>query len=51
MSELQTEEASGVHRIATDLPYPWVKGFRRPPFWYDWWPYIDVDTAVRQAKA
>ena len=40
----------GVHRIATDLPYPWVTGFRRPPFWYDWWPYIDIDAAVREAR-
>ncbi len=39
-----------VHRILTDLTWPWVIGFRRPSFWRDWWPYIDIDTE-RQAKA
>ncbi len=39
-----------VHRILTDLAWPWVIGFRRPPYWRDWWPYIDID-AAEQAKA
>jgi ABC-type transport system substrate-binding protein len=39
-----------VHRILTDLAWPWVIGFRRPPFWRDWWVYIDID-AEAQAKA
>ena len=30
------------HRIATDLAYPSVVGFRRPAFWNDWWQYVDV---------
>ncbi|HVE90548.1 MAG TPA: ABC transporter substrate-binding protein [Burkholderiaceae bacterium] len=39
-----------VHRILTDLAWPWVIGFRRPPFWRDWWVYVDID-AEMQAKA
>ncbi len=26
-----------VHRISTDLWYPWVMGYRRPLFWQEWW--------------
>jgi ABC-type transport system substrate-binding protein len=33
-----------VHRILTDLTQPWVIGFRRPPFWTEWWQYVDIDT-------
>jgi ABC-type transport system substrate-binding protein len=40
----------GIHRILTDLAWPWVEGFRRPVFWVDWWQYIDIDTK-QQAKA
>ena len=39
-----------VHRILTDLTWPWVIGYRRPPYWRDWWTYIDID-AQQQAKA
>lgn len=39
-----------VHRILTDLAWPWVIGFRRPPYWRDWWTYIDIN-AEEQAKA
>lgn len=39
-----------VHRILTDLAWPWVIGLRRAPYWRDWWPYIDID-AEQQAKA
>ena len=39
-----------VHRILTDLAWPWVIGFRRPPFWRDWWVYVDID-AEAQARA
>ena len=39
-----------VHRILTDLAWPWVIGFRRPPFWRDWWVYVDVDIEM-QSKA
>ena len=39
---------SAVHRILTDMSYPWVIGYRRPPFWLDWWQYVDVDTALQK---
>jgi len=38
------------HRIFSDLAYPWLQGYRRPPYWQDWWQYIDID-ADAQAKA
>ena len=30
------------HRILTDLTYPAVIGYRRAPFWLDWWQYVDI---------
>jgi ABC-type transport system substrate-binding protein len=38
-----------VHRIANELLHPWVSGYRRAPFWYDWWHLVDVDPARRAA--
>ncbi len=38
----------GVHRILTDLTYPHVVGFRRPPFWQDWWQYVDIAQKEQQ---
>ena len=35
-----------VHRIATDLAYPWLQGFRRPAFGNQWWQYVDIDTSM-----
>jgi ABC-type transport system substrate-binding protein len=32
-----------VHRILTDLTHPWLIGYRRPPYWNDWWHYVDID--------
>ncbi|MGZ5250804.1 MAG: ABC transporter substrate-binding protein, partial [Caldimonas sp.] len=40
-----------VHRIITDMSYPWLAGYRRPPFWLDWWQYVDVDAAAQQRRA
>jgi ABC-type transport system substrate-binding protein len=37
-----------VHRIHTDLAYPWVSGFRRPLFGGEWWHMVDVDPALRR---
>jgi ABC-type transport system substrate-binding protein len=37
-----------VHRIHTDLAYPWVTGFRRPLFGGEWWHMVDVDPALRR---
>ena len=39
-----------VHRIANELLHPWVIGYRRAPFWYDWWHRVDVDPALRAAS-
>jgi ABC-type transport system substrate-binding protein len=41
---------NGVHRMHTDLAWPWLIGYRRPPYWQDWWAYVDIDTA-KQAQA
>lgn len=42
----------GVHRFHTDLAYPWLDGYRRPPFWNDWWHMVDIDAdAKRKALA
>ena len=40
----------GVHRIYTDIAQPWLHGYRRPPYWTDWWQYVDID-AEAQTKA
>jgi hypothetical protein len=40
----------GVHRILTDLAWPWLIGFQRPLFWLSWWAFVDID-AEAQAKA
>jgi ABC-type transport system substrate-binding protein len=43
---------NGVHRILTDLAWPWLTGFRRPPYWLAWWQYVDIDAAEQhKAKA
>jgi ABC-type transport system substrate-binding protein len=34
----------GLHRIYTDLAYPQLIGYKRPPFWQGWWQYVDVTT-------
>jgi ABC-type transport system substrate-binding protein len=39
-----------VHRIHTDLAYPWVYGFRRPLFMGSWWHMVDVDPALRRQR-
>ena len=38
-----------VHRISTDMWYPWLIGYRRPVFWNEWWHMVDVDVAMREA--
>jgi ABC-type transport system substrate-binding protein len=40
-----------VHRYAADMWHPWVLGYRRPPFWQDWWHMVDVDPALQRAAA
>jgi ABC-type transport system substrate-binding protein len=39
-----------VHRVHTDLAYPWVYGFRRPLFGGEWWHMVDVDPALRRER-
>ncbi|MGZ8992425.1 MAG: ABC transporter substrate-binding protein [Burkholderiaceae bacterium] len=39
-----------VHRILTDLVWPWIEGYRRPLYWLSFWQYVDINTAER-AKA
>lgn len=39
-----------VHRILTDLAWPWLYGFRRQLYSNVWWQYVDIDAAA-QAKA
>ncbi|MDH4192332.1 MAG: ABC transporter substrate-binding protein, partial [Betaproteobacteria bacterium] len=36
-----------VHRIVTGLTHPWVTGYQRHPVLREFWPYIDIDTAMR----
>lgn len=40
-----------VHRILTDLTQPWVVGFRRPPFWTEWWHCVDIDAEAQSRTA
>ncbi|WP_372526778.1 ABC transporter substrate-binding protein, partial [Piscinibacter sp.] len=40
-----------VHRILTDLSTPQLVGYRRPPFWLDWWQYVDIDFAAPPTAA
>jgi ABC-type transport system substrate-binding protein len=40
-----------VHRIANEVLHPWVHGYRRTPFWNDWWHMVDVDMAQRNERA
>ena len=39
-----------VHRIATDLTYPWVIGYQRHPFMREFWRYLDIDVARAAAR-
>lgn len=39
-----------VHRISTDMWYPWVVGFRRPLFWQEWWHMVDIDLSKKPPK-
>jgi ABC-type transport system substrate-binding protein len=39
-----------VHRISTDMWYPWLIGYRRPLFWSEWWHLVDIDVTKRPAQ-
>ena len=32
-----------VHRMITDLVHPQVIGYRRAPFWLNWWAWVDIE--------
>ena len=32
-----------VHRMVTDLMHRQVVGYRRPPFWLNWWSTVDIE--------
>ena len=38
-----------VHRFVSDLVQPWVIGYRRPPFWQEFWMYVDIDAKAAAA--
>lgn len=37
-----------VHRILTDLAQPWLRGYRRPPYWLTWWQHVDIDAQAKK---
>ncbi len=39
-----------LNRVATDMTYPQVVGYRRPVFWQEWWHYVDIDESLRPAR-
>ena len=39
-----------LNRLATDMVYPQLVGYRRPVFWLDWWQYVDIDDTLRPAR-
>jgi ABC-type transport system substrate-binding protein len=39
-----------VHRISTDMWYPWLVGYRRPLFWQEWWHMVDIDMSRKPGK-
>jgi ABC-type transport system substrate-binding protein len=39
-----------VNRLAIDMSYPQLIGYRRPVFWLDWWQYVDIDDSLRPAR-
>jgi ABC-type transport system substrate-binding protein len=38
------------HRMANDLAFPWVHGYKRHPFRRDFWRYIDIDNLAEKTK-
>ena len=39
-----------VHRILCDLTRPQLQGYRRPPFWPNWWHMVDVVPTEADAR-
>jgi ABC-type transport system substrate-binding protein len=38
------------HRMEADMFYGWVKGYRRPLFWQEWWHMVDIEPRERLPK-
>ena len=36
-----------LHQYGDVLAQPWLMGYRRPVFWYDWWHLADIDLEKR----
>ena len=34
-----------VHLVVTDLMQPWLRGYKRPLFWLNFWEFLEVDEA------
>jgi ABC-type transport system substrate-binding protein len=39
-----------INRLALDMSYPQLIGYRRPVFWLDWWQYVDIDDTLRPQR-
>jgi ABC-type transport system substrate-binding protein len=37
------------HRMEADMLHGWVLGYRRPPYWLEWWHMVDIDTGKQAA--
>ena len=40
-----------VHQYVDMLAQPWIEGYRRPLFWYDWWHLVDIHPARQTSRA
>lgn len=41
---------SMINRLAIDMCYSQLVGYRRPVFWLDWWQYVDIDNSLRPSR-
>ena len=39
-----------VHQFVDVLAHPWIEGYRRPLFWYDFWHLVDIDASQRPPR-
>ena len=39
-----------LNRLSLDMTQPQLIGYRRPVFWLDFWQYVDIDDALREAR-
>ncbi len=43
-------EKTNVHRIVNDMAQPWLIGYRRPLFRYEFWHFVDIDESLRKPR-